>query len=222
MAYRGMMAVDLPDEFADSWRPVTTLTDERSVFVLSIAAETTVYGPASVTDPAVVDADLPLRSLFVVDLTVSPPLPTVGVTPTGVLSMAAVQAKNRFVDAVEAEGLIVDGVRNTLAFESPSGSPGKWYVLDAAYPLAPDRGDGLERIAAEAHVVVWPTETSFGVVGGTHPLETAPFEGPSPDSDVGTDSSPVGLEVDPERDRERIARLARAIDASSNDSPDGG
>ena len=209
------MAVDLPDEFANSWRPVTTLTDERSVFVLSIAAETTVYGPVSATAPSVVDADLPLRSLFVVDLTFSPPLPAVGVSPTGVLSMAAMQAKNRFVDAVEGEGLIVGGVRDTLAFESPSGSPGKWYVLDAAYPLTPDREDGLERIAAEAHVVVWPTETSFGVVGGTHPLETLP-----PESDVDADSNPVGLEVDPERDRKRIARLARAIDASDNGSPD--
>ena len=216
------MAVDLPDEFADSWRVVTTLTDERSVFVLSIAAETTVYGPVSVTAPTFVDADLPLRSLFVVDVTVSPPLPTVGVTPPSVLSMAAVQAKNRFVDAVEAEGLVVDGVRNTLAFESPSGSPGKWYVLDAAYPLAADRGDGLERLAAEAHVVVWPTETSFGVVGGTHPLETAPFESQSSDPEIEAGSTPVGLDVDPERDRERIARLARAIDASGDGSSDGG
>ena len=208
------MTVDLPDSFADSWEPVTTLTDERSVTLVTLEAATTVYEPASGgTRPT--DGEVPLRSLFVVDLEISPPLSMVGIEPTGVLSMAALKARDSFVELVEDEGLEVEGVRDTLPFESPTGEPGKWYVLDVGYPYpttetSPTETDGAgERVDAEAHVVVWPTETSFGVVGGTLPLEAVADVTPEPD-----------------RDRDRIARLTRALgdadgttEASSDPSP---
>ncbi|WP_049927554.1 hypothetical protein [Halopiger goleimassiliensis] len=196
------MTVDLPDSFADEWEPVTTLTDERSVTLVTLEAATTVYEPAGAATPAT--GDLPLRSLFVVDLDISPPLSMVGIEPTGVLSMAALKAKDSFVELAEDEGLDVDGVRDTLPFESPSGEPGKWYVLDVTFPLPGDGTDGTAaRVDAEAHVVVWPTETSFGVAGGTLPLETVADVSPNRD-----------------RDRDRIARLTRTLGDGTGDSSD--
>lgn len=194
------MSSDLPAEFAKRWEPVTTLTDDRSVFVVSIAAETTVYGPTDEPNPAIFEGSIPIRSLFIVDLEFSPSLPSVGVSPAGIVSMAAPKAKNSFVDAVADKGLVVDGVRETIAFERDGGAPGKWYVLDAGYPLSNSNAD---RLTAEAHVVVWPTDRSFGVVGGTLPLEAGD-----------------GFDADPERDRERIARLARTVDDASTDGGD--
>lgn len=196
----------LPADLREAWRPVTTLTDDRSIVAVSVTAETTIYEPVEPPATTPVEASLPLRSLFVTDLTVSPSLSTIGLEPTGLLSMAASQANDRFVDAAEARGVTVDGTRETIAFESPSGEPGKWHVLEATYPLA--AGDDAtpadaDSLTAEAHVVVWPTDSSFGVVGGTHPLEA-----------VGDRA------IDPERDRDRIARVVRSLgDGQSDGSP---
>ncbi|ARS90356.1 hypothetical protein [Natrarchaeobaculum aegyptiacum] len=196
------MTDPLPADLADAWRPVATLTDERSIVAVSITAETTVYEPVEPPATTPVEASLPLRSLFVTDLSVSPSLSTIGLEPTGLLSVATSQAKTRFVDVVEERGVTVDGVRDTIAFETPSGEPGKWHVLEATYPLVADETPAdADSLTAEAHVVVWPTDSSFGVVGGTHPLEAV-------------DDRPV----DPERDRDRIARLVRSV---GGDAPGG-
>ncbi len=193
------MTDDLPGPLADGWQPVTTLTDQRQVFVVSISAETTVYEP--IDEPAVagLETALPVRSLFCVDLTFSPSLPAVGITPRAVRSMAAKKARSQFVDLVEDEGLVVDGVRETHAFKRECGPHGTWFVLDALVPLA----DGDE-LPAEAHVIVWPTETSFGVVGGTLPLEEPSGERAAVDGQQ--------LTVDPTTDRNRIVRLVSAMD----------
>ncbi|GAB3676129.1 hypothetical protein [Halopiger thermotolerans] len=189
------MTADLPSSLADAWRPAGTKTGESSVMVASITAETTLYEPLEPTALADRAASaIPLRSLFVVDLSVSPSLSTIGVSPSAVFEKAAPKAKNQFVDTVEDEGLVVEDTRDTLEFEAPNGEAGKWYVLDVSYPL-----EGDDRIAAEANVAVWPTEANFGVAGGILPLEDGAV-------DVPEDA------VAPERDRDTIAELIETID----------
>lgn len=202
------MTADLPESLADSWRPAGTRTGESSVMVASITAETTLYEPLEPTALADLAASkIPLRSLFVVDLSVSPSLSTIGVSPSSVFEKAAPKAKNQFVDTVEDEGLVVEATRDTLEFEAPNGEAGKWYVLDVAYPLEgesdsdtdADSQSDADRIAAEANVAVWPTDSSFGVAGGILPLENGV-------ADVPDDA------VDPDRDRDTIAELVETID----------
>ena len=210
---------DLPASVSDSWRPLGTRTGETSVMLASITAETTVY---EAVDPAAGVAaleasEIPIRSLFVVDVTVSPSPADLGMSPESVFSKAAPKAKDQFIDTLESEGLDVEGTRNSLEFEASNGSEGTWYVLDVGYPVdgaAAENGDGTEteRLDAEAHVAVWPTETSFGMAGGVLPLEdgaeTTDAEGPA--STVGE------LDLDPERDRETIAELIRTIDLADD------
>ncbi|WP_049921665.1 hypothetical protein [Halopiger djelfimassiliensis] len=196
------MTTDLPDSLAETWQPLGTRTGETSVLVASITAETTLYGP---TEPEIRadrgESAIPPRSLFAVDLDVSPSLSSIGISPDSVLSKAAPEAKSQFVETIEGEGLAVENTRETHEFEAQNGTAGIWYVLEASYPI--DSGDGTPRIATEAHVAVWPTETSYGVAGGTVPLET-------PDAAGGSNED--GLAVDPERDRETIATLVRTVD----------
>ncbi|RKD98300.1 hypothetical protein [Halopiger aswanensis] len=207
------MTADLPASLSDSWRPAGTKTGESSVMVASITAETTLYEPLEPTELADLAASkIPLRSLFVVDLSVSPSLSTIGVSPSAVFEKAAPKAKNQFVDTVEDEGLVVEDTRDTLEFEGPNGEAGKWYVLDVSYPLegaseSADDTDGddgqseTDRIAAEANVAVWPTDSSFGVAGGILPLENGV-------ADVSDEAEAVA----PDRDRDTIAELVERID----------
>lgn len=190
------MTADLPESLADSWRPAGTKTGESSVMVASITAETTLYEPLEPTELADLAASkIPLRSLFVVDLSVSPSLSTIGVSPSSVFEKAAPKAKNQFVDTVEDEGLVVEGTRDTLEFEAPNGEEGKWYVLDVSYPL-----EGEDHLSAEANVAVWPTDSSFGVAGGILPLENGV-------ADVSDENA-----VAPERDRDTISTLVQRLD----------
>ena len=207
------MTFDLPESVADSWRPLGTRTGETSVMLASITAETTVYERA---DPAsgvaaLEASDIPVRSLFVVDVTVSPSPDDLGMSPKSVFSKAAPKARDQFIDTLESEGLAVEGTRNELEFEASNGSEGSWYVLDVEYPVdAAGASDGggeteTERLDAEAHIAVWPLESTFGMAGGVLPLE----DGIATDSDV---------DLDPERDRESIAELIRTIDFEGDDS----
>ena len=210
------MSISLPESLADAWRPAGTRTATTNVFVASITAETTLYEPIE-TATALEElgaSDVPLRSLFAVDLTFSPPLSAIGVSPADVLSMAAPKAKARFVATLENEGLIVEGTRDRHSFEADNGAEGRWFVLDVSYPLAsavaPADGENAtnggddegDRLPAETHVAVWPTESAFGMAGGTIPLE-CPAE---IRESVGDE-----LAVDPQRDRERIAELVRSV-----------
>ncbi|ELY94472.1 hypothetical protein [Natrialba taiwanensis] len=224
------MPTDLPAALAETWRPLGTRTGQTTVLVASITAETTLYEPVETTPAASLGpSDVPLRSLFAVDLSISPSLSTVGIAPDAVLSKAAPKAKAQFVDTLTDEGLTIDGTRETLEFEGPNGKAGRWYVLDVAYPVpapASDRGDrehgdraetetesesestdnatdgtGLTHLDAEANVAVWPTETSYGVAGGVLPLES-------------TTVASGTIETAPERDRETISELVRTVEFS--------
>lgn len=215
------MGTDLPATLAESWRPLGTKTGESSVLVASIHAETTVYGPTEPADgiETLESLDIPPRSLFTVDLSISPSLSAVGVSPESVFSKAAPKAKSQFVDTLEDEGLIVEETRNTLEFEATNGAAGAWYVLDAGYPVPLD-GDGRStNLGVEAHVAVWPLEETFGMAGGIVPLEEpdGSVSAPRGESDGGVetnaDNSPTAFgsfDLDPERDRETIAELIRS------------
>lgn len=230
------MALELPESLSDAWQRVGTRTAETTVMMATITAETTLYEPTEGAGPAAIDtgpSDIPLRSLFTVEMTFSPPLPSVGVSPASVFSMAAPTAKSQFVGTIEDEGLVVEGTRDTLEFEAPNGAAGKWYVLDVSYPL--ESGDGVPEagatLPAEAHVAVWPTERSYGMAGGTVPLspdgegsdlESGPLESladgdgsENPDDDSGSDRRGPDLEfdLDPGRDRETVAALIRELEA---------
>ncbi|MFU8868537.1 hypothetical protein [Natronococcus sp.] len=194
------MTSALPESVAGTWHRAGTRTGESKVLLTSITAETTVYEPAE-TASALAElgsSDIPVRSLFTVDMRFSPSLSSVGISPSSVLSTAAPKARSQFVDLVEDDGLIVEDTRETLSFERPDGTEGRWYVLDASYPLSPALETDRETLAAEANVAIWPTDDAYGMAGGTLPLETLD----------GFDA----LAVDPERDRETIASLIRSVD----------
>lgn len=230
------MALDLPESLADAWQPLGTRTAETNVMMATIAAETTLYEPVEPTGIAALgpsDGEIPLRSLFTVDLSFSPPLPAVGVSPASVLSMAAPKAKAQFVDTVENEGLDVRRTRDTLEFEAPNGAAGKWYVLDVAYPVAlagtgdadsSSDGDGDGNTAvlpAEAHVAVWPTSESYGMAGGTVPLKPEPEPEPESRSDAGNETQTETDDDQPRNvDRGELESLLATNDTETDVEPE--
>ncbi|WP_121741660.1 hypothetical protein [Natronorubrum halophilum] len=208
------MTSDLPESLAESWQPIGTRTAESSVLLASVTAETTLYEPIDRAErlSAISASEIPIRSLFAVTMTVSPSLSDLGISPGSFFSTAAPKAKAQFVDTLESEGVTVEGTRNTLEFEATNGAAGAWFVLDAGFPVESElTASGGDRLDAEAHVAVWPTETSYGMAGGTLPLEDC---APVADGDGTTDADEprVGLDADPERDRETIADLIRTVD----------
>ncbi|WP_247002432.1 hypothetical protein [Halosolutus gelatinilyticus] len=205
------MTIALPESLAETWRPVGTRTSTTTVLLASITAETTLYEPVE-TGPAVAElgaSEVPVRSLFAVDLSFSPPLRSIGISPAGALSTAAPKARRQLVEVLVDDGIAVDGTRTERAFEAESGAEGRWYVLDVSYPLAPAvAANGPDRIAAETHVAVWPTDAAYGLAGGTVPLGL-------PDA-VASSLSTVPP-IDPDRDREAIAALVRSLDFGDDD-----
>ncbi|ELZ01296.1 hypothetical protein C482_07376 [Natrialba chahannaoensis JCM 10990] len=207
------MPTDLPSSLTDEWQLLGTRSGSTSVLVASITAETTLYEPVDEPATAAIGAgDIPVRSLFAVDLSISPSLSTIGITPDAALSKAAPKAKSQFVDTVADDGLTVEETRDVLEFEGPNGAAGKWYVLDTSYAVEPDRTpDDVDRIAAEANVAVWPTAESYGVAGGVLPLESV--------ADRADDSvDGLVLDVNPERDRETITTLIQTVDLDGADA----
>jgi hypothetical protein len=194
----------LPDSVPGTWRRVGTRTGSTNVLVTTITAETTVYKPAEATAlDELGSSEIPVRSLFTVDLSFSPSLSTFGMSPKGVFSTAAPKAKRQFIGVIKDEGVVVEETRETLSFERPDGTAGKWYVLDVSYPLDPELGTERSTIPAETNVAIWPTEDAYGMAGGTLPLVLP---------DEVADALGGSLELDPERDRETIASLIRTID----------
>ncbi|MEY7848702.1 hypothetical protein AB7C87_05805 [Natrarchaeobius sp. A-rgal3] len=207
---------DLPEPLAERWTTLGTRVGETSVLIVSITAETTLYEPVDPSPLAdAVATDLPPRLLFAVDLEFSPPLSSVGVSPESVHSKAASTARDQFVDMIADAGVEVDGVRDELEFDGPEGTAGTWSVLDVTYPVDADRPDDetnriageTDGIPAEAHVAVWPAGTTFGVAGGTLPLESLD------DSGSLDDRSDAELE----RDRERVSTLVRKLDLDGDE-----
>lgn len=198
------MPTALPPAFRENWRPIGIRTRESRLMMASTTAETTLYEHVPTVDalvgrdPRPDDREIPVRSLFAIDLEITPSLPSMGVSPRTVLGMAAGHVKRQFVRNVESDGLCVDGEETTTDFERSDGTAGKRYVLSTSAPVDPDAVDGNHSIPAETHVVVWPTPKSYGVAGGTLPL-----------------SAPDGLEdvlaIDPDGDRERILEFARTV-----------
>lgn len=200
------MTVHLPASLADSWRAAGRRTGESTVLVASITAETTVYEPIDPADgvTALDGGTIPVRSLFAVDLSITPPLSSLGVAPASVLSQAAPKARSQFVETLEAEGLSVAEPRDTIQFEATNGEAGVWFVHDVGYPVGDDGRDagetepGPARLEAEAHVAVWPLESTFGMAGGLLPRSSDGIDRP--------------LDVAPERDRETVAELIRSLE----------
>ena len=198
------MPTPLPQPFRETWRPVGTRRRRSRFALVSSVTETTLYehGPtADALADSLSDGDVPVRSLFAIELTMTPSLPSMGVSPRAVLGMAASQVKRQVVRSVEAEGLLVGDERESRPFDRADGTVGRRYVLESAARVEPD----AEPIDAETHVGVWPTAESYGVAGGTLPLEAPSGLGPA-------------LDPDPDRDRETVCAFVRSVDPSANET----
>lgn len=192
------MTTELPEPFRDDWERVGSRTQAVSITLVSIDAETTLFEHRGTPD--IGESDVQPRSLIAVALEISPPLSMLGLAPDGVFSLAAGTARDRFVDLIEAEDVIVEGERKTVEFDRGDGTPGRWHVLETAHPLE-DR-----RLETETHLAIWPTAESFAMAGGTLPLE-APAD------------AEASMEVNPQRDRDTIAAFVREL--AGRTIPDG-
>ncbi|WIV67969.1 hypothetical protein [Natrialbaceae archaeon AArc-T1-2] len=202
------MATPLPEPFRDVWRVAGTRTSQRKLGFVSSTAETTLFehGPTADAAPAIgraADDRLPARSLFAVELVLSPSLPSIGIAPAAVLEMAAPRAKRQFLETVASAGLVVEDEREATRFERADGTTGKRYVLETASRTDTDRASA-DAIAAETHVAVWPTDEAYGMAGGTLPLE---------DGDL--DTLDADLEIAPGRERKRVYEFVRTVDPGS-------
>ncbi|MBZ6494143.1 hypothetical protein [Natrinema longum] len=209
------MAIDLPPAVADDWRRLGGRTDERSLSLATVTAETTVFEHRPTADALKrlrADGDVPARSLFTVDLAISPSLSAIGLDPGDALELAAPKAREVFVETVEDDGIAVGGERASEFIDRPDGAVGHLTVLEVAYPTdgatatdggtSDDTGDESATIDAEAHVAVWPAADAYAMAGGIVPLE-------APDD---ADLLAAALDVDPTRDREAIVDLFRGLD----------
>ncbi|WP_207587023.1 hypothetical protein [Halomontanus rarus] len=236
------MVSELPQSLADEWRAIGTDTDEMEFGVATVVAETTLYERESTRleradlrlrsrtdpDPEVDEpddetntrngGDIPIRSLFVVDLSSTPSLSSVGLAPTAVLGTAAEKATDLFVGRLKDDGIVVadgDGDDRTASeFDRGDGTVGRWYTLSVSYPVvsvhaeseAETETDTDElhnpRIDAETHLAIWPTDDAYRMAGGTVPLGISE-DAPAPIADA--------LEVDPGRDREAVLELVRTV-----------
>ncbi|WP_254761944.1 hypothetical protein [Natrinema marinum] len=212
------MAIDLPPAITDDWRRVTRRTDDRSLSLATITAETSVFEHRPTADAAErlrADGDVPVRSLFTVDVRIAPSLEAIGLDPTEALEVAAPKAREGVVETLADDGIGVRGERASEYIDRPDGAVGHLSVLEVGYPIdsanAPDDTDvasgetASATIDAEAHVAVWPAGEAYVVAGGLLPLE-------APD---GADLLAAALDVDPARDRERIVDLFRGLSLES-------
>ncbi|QCW03124.1 hypothetical protein [Natrinema pallidum] len=211
------MPIDLPPAVADDWRRLGSRTDERSLSLATVTAETAVFEHRPTADALERlrgGRDVPVRSLFTVALDISPSLSTIGLSAADALDVAAPKAREQFVDTVADDGIEVGAERATEYIDRPDGAVGHLSVLEAAYPIeaAVDGaavGDGTATIDAEAHVAVWPTADTYVMAGGLLPLE-----GPADAALLA-----AALDVDPARDREAIVDLFRGLELE--DATDG-
>ncbi len=211
------MAIDLPPAVADDWRRVARRTDDNSLSLATITAETTVFEHRPTADALErlrADGDVPARSLFTVDVRIDPSLESLGLDSTDALEVAAPKAREGVVDTLEDDGVAVRGERASEYIDRPDGAVGHLSVLEVEYPIdsantADDDGSTADdtdaaTIDAEAHAAVWPAADAFVVAGGLLPLE-------APDAEL----LAAALDVDPARDRERIVDLFRGLPLES-------
>lgn len=200
------MSTPLPQPFRETWRPVGTRRRRSRFALVSSVAETTLYehGPtADALADSLDDGDVPVRSLFAIELTMTPSLPSMGVSPRAGLRMAASQVTRQVARSVEAEGVLVGDERDSGSFERADGTVGRRAVLESRVRL--ELGDDTAPIDAETHVAVWPTAESYGVAGGTLPLEAPSGLGPA-------------LDPDPDRDRETVCAFVRRVDPGASET----
>lgn len=215
------MAIDLPPAVADAWDRLGARTDQTSISLATVTAETTIFEHRSTADALESlrsGGDIPARSLFTVDLSVSPSLSTIGLDAADALETAAPTVRDQFVETLADDDIAVAGERASEYIDRPDGAVGHLTVLEAAYPIDPENaaesggdddesaGDG-PTIDAEAHVAVWPAADAYVMAGGVLPLE-------APD---GADLLGAALDVDPARDREAIVDLFRGLELGTAD-----
>ncbi|PGF16509.1 hypothetical protein CP556_10525 [Natrinema sp. CBA1119] len=227
------MALDLPPPIADDWRRLGDRTDERSLSLATVTAETTVFEHRATADALErlrSGGEIPARSLFTVDLQISPSLSAIGLSSADALEMAAPKARDQFVDTIKDDGIAVGAERASEYIDRPDGAVGHLTVLEVAYPTDSDASvtDDAEAVAddgertdggdatgetpitatidAEAHVAVWPAADADVMAGGLLPLEV-------PD---GADLLAAALDVDPARDREAIVDLFRGLELEAS------
>lgn len=206
------MATPLPEPFRDTWRVAGTRTRRSQLGFVSSVAETTLFehvptvGAAPEFGAAASDR-IPARSLFVVDLALSPSLSSIGVVPAAVLGMAAPHAKRQFLESAASSGLRVEGERETTRFERADGTVGRRYVLATRSPIG--ERDDVATVPTETHVAVWPTDDAYGMAGGTLPLEDGDLE-------AAGDAA-----IAPGRDRERVLEFVRTVVPGGDPTDDG-
>lgn len=206
------MAIDLPPAVADDWHHVGRRIDDRTLSLATITTETTVFEHRPTADALGrlrADYDVPARSLFTVDVRVTPSLETIGLSAADALEVAVPTAHDQFVDTIERDDITVCGERASEYIDRPDGVVGHLTVFEVAYPIdsttaseSDDTAAATASIAAEAHVAVWPAADAYVLSGGLLPLE-------GPD---GADLLAAALDVDPARDREAIVDLFRRLD----------
>ncbi|MFC7231789.1 hypothetical protein ACFQMM_10960 [Saliphagus sp. GCM10025308] len=202
------MPAELPSSFRENWESVGSRTEDVSISLLSITAETTVYEHPGT--PTIGDCDIQPRSLLGIDVDLSPSLSALGKSVEDVMSLAADPAKERFVSLLGEEGITVQDERSVTEFDRGDGTAGRWYVFETTHPA------GDARIDTETHLAVWPAGDQFAMAGGTIPLE-APLEDAL---EVGVDDE-VEIEIHPGTDRETIAAFVRARVRETVDSIEG-
>ncbi|WP_455447886.1 hypothetical protein [Natrinema thermotolerans] len=205
------MAIDLPPAVADDWHHVGGRTDDRSLSLATITAETAVFRHRPTADALErlrADGSVPARSLFTVDLAISPSLSAIGLDPGDALELAAPKARDGVVETLADDRIEVGAERANEYIDRPDGAIGHLTVLEAAYPIDANAAtdDDSATIDAEVHAAVWPDGESYTLAGGLLPLE-------APESDL----LAAALDVDPARDREAIVDLFRGLDLEASD-----
>ncbi|WP_312911287.1 hypothetical protein [Natronosalvus caseinilyticus] len=197
------MTAVLPPSLRESWGAVGSRTEDVSISLLSITAETTVYEHAGTL--TIGDCDIQPRSLLEIDVNLSPSLSAIGKSVEDVMSLAADPAKERFVSLLDEEGITVENERSVTEFDRGDGTAGRWYVFETTHPA----DDG--RVDTQTHLAVWPAGDQFAMAGGTIPLETPPEDALEGEVETANEvENEAKVEVHPQTDRETIAAFVRA------------
>jgi len=205
------MTDGLPPELRERWTRAGSREDRIEVALWTIETETTVYDHRET--PHLDGSTIQPRALLSIELTLSPPLSLIGISPSKAFSIARGAARDRFVSMLEAEGIEVRGQRKQVAFDRGDGEAGRWFVFETTQQAAE------VQIETETHVAVWPTATSFRMAGGTVPLESPVSTGMSDASQSEKPTEENQFVVDPETDRERIATFVRHVARKSLEGP---
>lgn len=150
----------------------------------------------------------PWRFFFATRLSFRPPLAP-GIGPAALRSTVAKQAKRSFTEDLGARGF--EGIESgrTQRVRTGSGDRARLRKFTAELPLEgaelPLEGvEGCAALGVEGWLAVWVTDGSFRIAGGAYP-------GPGLSELLGSVSSEAAPSVDPERFREELLELIRAV-----------